>query len=58
MLQRIYNGNLCFYVAELLGLLKWRDEPEKIEEHLRNLVTLDGEEVVKVILIVYDLAKY
>ncbi|XP_013378716.1 LOW QUALITY PROTEIN: dedicator of cytokinesis protein 1-like [Lingula anatina] len=32
---------------DLMGLLKWRDNPEGLKEHLQTLMKVDGEEVVK-----------
>ena len=34
--------------ADLLGLLKWKADPDRINTHLEKLMRLDGTEVVKV----------
>jgi len=31
-----------------MGLLKWRDNPEGLENYLRLFMKVDGEEIVKV----------
>ncbi len=31
-----------------MGLLKWRDNPAGLEDHLKKFMKVDGEEVVKV----------
>ena len=41
-------GILYFSSADLLGLLKWKAQPEQIDRHLENLIKLDGQEIVKV----------
>lgn len=41
-LKQFYN------VVDLLGLLKWRDNPNNLENSLKALMKVDGEEVVKV----------
>ena len=38
-------------LADLLGLLKWRMQPDKIYVNLEKLMKLDGEEIVKVSLL-------
>ena len=39
------------YVSvDLMGLLKWRDNPAGLQQHLLSFMRVDGEEVVKVIL--------
>ena len=35
-------------IVDLLGLLKWRNEPKKLENNLRALMKVGGEEIVKV----------
>ena len=34
--------------ADLLAVLKWKSEPDKIGLHLQKLMSLNGEEIVKV----------
>lgn len=36
------------FSASILGLLRWREHPDKIRRYLEELTTLDGEEIVKV----------
>jgi len=39
----------CVYFAvNLMGLLKWRDNPKDLERYLRLFMKVDGEEIVKV----------
>ena len=38
---------MCVSV-NLMGLLKWRDNPKGLETYLRLFVKVDGEEIVKV----------
>jgi dedicator of cytokinesis protein 1 len=33
--------------VNLMGLLKWRDNPKGLEKHLRSFMHVDGEEIVK-----------
>ena len=37
-----------FSPVGLLGLLKWKTQPEHLKENLEKLKMIDGEEVVKV----------
>ena len=37
--------------VDLMGLLKWRDNPGGLKDHLLAFMKVDGEEVVKVGLI-------
>jgi len=37
-----------FSIVELLSLLKWRQEERKLDRILKNLMNVDGEEMVKV----------
>ena len=39
---------MCYVSADLLAVLKWTSEPNKIGLHLQKLMNLDGEEIVKV----------
>ena len=34
--------------VNLMGLLKWRDNPSGLEQHLQQFMRVDGEEIVKV----------
>lgn len=34
--------------ADVLGLLKWKAQPERLDQHLDKLMKLDGQEIVKV----------
>lgn len=34
--------------VDLMGLLKWRDNRNSLQQHLEKLMSVDGEEVVKV----------
>jgi len=44
-----FNWWTCFYTAvDLMGLLKWRDNRSSLQRHLEKLMSVDGEEVVKV----------
>lgn len=36
------------FIVDLLGILKWRLEPQKLESKLRALMKVGGEETVKV----------
>jgi hypothetical protein len=36
------------FAVNLMGLLKWRDNPTGLEQHLRKFMQVDGEEIVKV----------
>ena len=38
---------MCLAV-NLMGLLKWRDNPKGLETYLRLFMKVDGEEIVKV----------
>ena len=44
---------MCFS-ADLLGLLKWKASPDKISQHVGNLMKLNGEEVVKYLQDILD----
>ena len=46
---------MCYVSADLLAVLKWTSEPNKIGLHLQKLMNLDGEEIVKVRLIEIDI---
>lgn len=37
----------CVCSAHLLGLLNWRANPAALPMHLKNLMKVDGEEIVK-----------
>ena len=37
-----------FFSVDLLGLLKWKDHLDKIDTNLEKLMSLEGEEIVKV----------
>ena len=50
-----YFLSVCVFVAihslctvDLLGLLKWRQQPDRLEENLKGLMRVSGEEIVKV----------
>jgi len=46
LLQLLWH---CVYFAvNLMGLLKWRDNPKDLERYLRLFMKVDGEEIVKV----------
>lgn len=47
-----------FLIVGLLGLLKWRMKPELLQENLEKLKIVDGEEVVKVYLLLLVFCKY
>jgi len=36
------------FVADLLGLLKWKTQPQRIYQNLEKLMKSDGDETVKV----------
>ena len=38
----------CDVSVDLLGLLKWKDHLDKIDTNLEKLMSLEGEEIVKV----------
>lgn len=40
--------------SDLLGLLKWKAQPEQIDRHLENLIKLDGQEIVKYLRDILD----
>ncbi|KAK2163113.1 hypothetical protein LSH36_85g03072 [Paralvinella palmiformis] len=40
--------------ADLLGLLKWKDNPERVDDNLEKLMNLDGEEIVKYLQDIMD----
>ena len=44
-LKMNYN---CVSLVDLMGLLKWRDNPGGLKDHLVSFMKVDGEEVVKV----------
>jgi len=45
--QTVDCGHVCLPV-NLMGLLKWRDNPKGLESYLRLFRQVDGEEIVKV----------
>ncbi|POI26545.1 hypothetical protein CIB84_009705 [Bambusicola thoracicus] len=51
-------GRNSSIVVGLLGLLKWRMKPELLQENLEKLKIVDGEEVVKVYLLLLVFGKY
>jgi hypothetical protein len=43
------DAELCFlFAVDLLGLLKWRSNTNLLQQNLRQLMKVDGGEVVKV----------
>ena len=44
----IFDIGSVFCSVDLLGVLKWRLEPQKLESNLRALMKVGGEETVKV----------
>lgn len=61
MRSHILNFHVClsiyFLLVGLLGLLKWRMKPELLQENLEKLKIVDGEEVVKVYLLLLVFCK-
>ena len=45
---------LCFYIVDLVGLLRWRSQKRQIPSVLTSLLKIDGEEIVKVSEFVFD----
>ena len=39
---------VCVLTGDMLGLLKWRAHPERINDSLSKLKEIDGSEIVKV----------
>jgi len=44
----VYFHFVACFLVNLMGLLKWRDNPKGLETYLRLFMKVDGEEIVKV----------
>ena len=45
----VMTANMAWCVpVNLMGLLKWRENPKELESYLRRFMEVDGEEIVKV----------
>jgi len=53
MIDKDGNDDADDILVELLGLLRWKAEPNKVFHCIDNLLKLDGLEIMKVCLAVY-----
>ena len=57
-----YVKSYFLLIVDLMGMLKWRDNPAGLEDHLKKFMRVEGEEIVKVsrqkLLKYFDISSY